>query len=80
MFQPTLITSVVVWERIHAIEEEKRISTRFEDVLAPIPVLPKKVLSVEPGHIFVDVSKLAQPGKVEFRTPCPEPCREAQIG
>jgi hypothetical protein len=32
MFQMSLITSVLVWERILEIENEKRQSTRYEDV------------------------------------------------
>lgn len=65
MFQSTLISSVVVWDRILEVEESKRLATRYDDVFEP-QALSKKV-ELEPS---TPISYLIQRKEADFSNCC----------
>lgn len=75
MFQPTLITSVVVWERILELEDEKRGALRYEDVFTDLNETPEKQ-----SENSVRLMKFSELSDVEIRPCCSSTRKEVQPG
>jgi hypothetical protein len=77
MFQPQLINTVLVWERILEIEEEKRKMNRFEDVLTAdgTDLKPNRKESKDLASWF---SRSEDNGQTTYSCCAQEPCQETR--
>jgi hypothetical protein len=75
MFDVRLITTVLEWERRLEIEEEKRKSSRFEDVFTDFPAAPQPPRE-ERKSIFDRIFRVGKDRQPVNPCGCQDPCPE----
>jgi hypothetical protein len=80
MFQPNLITSVVIWEKIQQLEDEKRQMNRFEDDFTVANIKLEKAAKTAPRMAIAEFVNRNQSRIVDYAGCGSEPCQDVQAG